>query len=93
VDKSLESLERFLEIVLPVCWKGQWLTVAEMGQLTGYEASMVRWCVKQLKTGKEGNFIVRRRVRPPDYRGQHEFYIKRKPAQQRLVFVEPGIRV
>jgi len=81
-------LDDFLVIILPRCWKGQWLTVDEMTELTKLHPSSVRWCLRQLKTGMEGDFIVRKRRRPLPADKQ-EFYIKRKPAQMRLQFEEP----
>lgn len=95
--RSENALEKFLEIILPVCWKGNWLSVEEMTELTGLHPSTVRWCMKQLKAEssnrKERAYMVRRRMRQPIYKGKHEYYIKRKPAQMRMTFQEPTISV
>lgn len=77
-------VEEFLDVILPLCWRGQWLTVDEMMELTKLHPSSIRWCLRQCKTGAEGGFIIRRRKRQPS--GKEEFYIKRKPSQMRLPF-------
>ena len=82
------NVNEFLAAILPVCWKGHWLNMDEMVQLTRYHPSSIRWCLRQLKTGEEGGFIIRKRKRQPTYQGIWEFYIKRKPAQMRLPFEE-----
>ena len=79
-------LDELLVVILPVCWKGQWLTVDEMTQLSKLHPSSVRWCLRQLKTGEEGDFIIRKRRRAGSALNPMEIYIKRKPAQQRLPF-------
>ena len=84
---EIPRVDYFLNAVLPLCWRGQWLTVEEMMELTKLHPSSIRWCLKQLKTGKEGNFIIRRRKRS-DFDQRLEFYIKRKPAQMRLPYEE-----
>jgi hypothetical protein len=80
------SVDVFLEKVLPICWRGQWLSMDEMVQITKYHPSSIRWCMRQLKTDAEGGFIIRKHLREPAYQGIWEFYIKRKPAQLRLPF-------
>jgi hypothetical protein len=85
---QMPRVDQFLEVILPVCWKGRWLTVDEMTDLTKLHPSSVRWCLKQLSTGAEGDFIIRRRRRPAAINGPMEFYIKRKPAQMRLPYGE-----
>ena len=87
--RSENALENFLAAILPVCWKGNWLSVDEMTELTQLHPSTIRWCMKQLKAGSNRNeraFLVRKRIRQPIYKGKHEYYIKRKPAQMRLKF-------
>jgi hypothetical protein len=79
------QLAEFLEKVLPVCWRGKWLSVDEMAMLTGSDMRSVRWCIRQLQTGKEGNFLVRKRKREPTH-DVTEIYIKRKPAQMRFKY-------
>jgi hypothetical protein len=86
--EPINRVDFFLAMVLPRCWKGQWLSIDEIMELTHLHPSTIRWCIRQLKTGAEGNFIIRKRKRDPDYRGQWEFYIKRKPAQLRLPYEE-----
>jgi len=83
----------FLDAVLPLCWRGQWLSMDEMMQLTKYHPSSIRWCLKQCKTGEEGEFVIRKRKRVPEYQGRWEWYIKRKPAQMRFPFREPDLRL
>ena len=83
---ELPRVENFLLVVLPICWKGNWLTVDEMTELTHLHPSSVRWCIKKLTTGPEGEFIVRRRRRQMFLNPPMEFYIKRKPAQMRFAF-------
>lgn len=78
----------FLEKVLPLCWKGYWLSMDDFVELTKYHPSSVRWCLKQLQTGEEGGFVIRKRKRQPEYKGIWEWYIKRKPAQMRFPFQE-----
>lgn len=85
---ELPRVEMLLDKVLPLCWKGQWLTVEEMMELTKLHPSSIRWCMRQCKTGPEGDFIIRRRRREPS--GKNEFYIKRKPAQLRLPYESSG---
>lgn len=91
--RSENSVHVFLQAVIPLCWKGQWLSMDEIMQVTGLHPSVIRWCFRQLKTGEEGEFIVRKRKREPAYRGVWEFYVKRKPAQLRLPYVEPSVQV
>ena len=89
--RSENGVEKFLSVILPICWRGKWLSVDEMSELTQLHPSTVRWCMKQLKLEKnrrERAFIVRKRVRAPIYKGKHEYYIKRKPAQMRISFEE-----
>jgi hypothetical protein len=83
-EKLPERVGDLLIKILPLCWTGQWLSIDEMTQLTKFHPATIRWCLKQLKTGDEGGFIVRKRKRQPEYKGQWEFYVKRKPAQMRL---------
>jgi hypothetical protein len=83
----MDRIEFFLETILPICWKGQWLTIDEMMELTKLHPSVVRWCLRQCKTGEEGDFIIRKRRRPQPG-CELEIYIKRKPAQLRLPFYE-----
>lgn len=78
----------FLEAILPICWKGFWLSMEEMVVLTKLHPGSIRWCIRQLQTGEEGEFIVRRRKREPLYKGTMEYYIKRKPAQMRFNYDE-----
>lgn len=91
--RSENGVEKFLGAILPICWKGNWITVDEMAELTQLHPSTIRWAMKQLRTGKEGDFIVRKRIRQPLYKGKHEYYIKRKPAQIRMRFDEPAQHV
>lgn len=74
-------LDDFLLCILPLCWKGRWLTVDEMAEVSKLCPANVRWCLRQLRTGPEGDFILRRRKREPAVLGKTEIYIKRKPAQ------------
>jgi len=62
--KDQSRVEFFLKRILPLCWRGQWLTVEEMATLTQFDPRDIRRCMRQLKTGMEGNFTVRRRKRP-----------------------------
>jgi hypothetical protein len=79
-------VQAFLHIILPICWKGHWLSISEMTELTKLHPASIRWCIKQLRTGEEGGFQIRRRKRQPEYKGITEYYIKRKPAQMRFTF-------
>lgn len=88
MEKLPERVGELLIQILPLCWRGQWVSIDEMMELTKFHPSVIRWCFRQLSTGKEGDFIVRKRKREPQYRGVWEWYVKRKPAQQRLPF--PG---
>lgn len=87
-EKLPERVAELLTIILPICWRGQWLTIDEMMQLSHLHPASIRWCLKQLKTGEEGEFIVRKRRRQPEYKGIWEFYVKRKPAQMRFPFTD-----
>lgn len=87
-DVVPERVGDLLIQILPLCWKGHWVSIDEMMDLTKFHPSVIRWCLRQLKTGKEGNFIVRKRKRAPEYKGTWEWYVKRKPAQQRLPFAD-----
>jgi hypothetical protein len=87
-EKLPERVGDLLGLILPICWRGQWLTVDEMMELTRFHPATIRWCLRQLDTGKEGGFVVRKRKRQPEYKGQWEFYVKRKPAQLRFPFSE-----
>jgi len=85
-----DRVELLLEAILPLCWKGQWLTVEEMTELTKLHPATVRWCMRQLRTGKEGEFVIRKRRRAGAPLGPYEFYVKRKPAQMRIPFEVEG---
>lgn len=87
-NEALPRVKDFLEAVLPICWQGFWLSTEEMVALTKFHPASIKWCIRQLSTGKEGNFIVRRRKRQPIYKGTMEYYIKRKPSQMRFNYDE-----
>jgi hypothetical protein len=84
-QNELPRVAEFLSTVLPIFWKGTWLTVDEMTELTKLHPATIRWCIRQLQTGEEGEYVVRRRTRGMAVKIP-EFYIKRKPAQLRFEY-------
>lgn len=80
------AVEKLLTAVLPLCWKGHWLTMDEIVEETKMHPGSIRWAMKQLRTGEEGDFLIRRRRRTMGPNTVPEFYIKRKPAQLRFEY-------
>ena len=75
------TVENFLEIILPLCWQGKWFSIDEMKQLTNLDQRTIYWCFHQIKH----NCVIRRRKREP-VRIVTEFFIKRRPVQTEFRF-------
>lgn len=86
MNEEFPRVSLFLEKILPACWKGRWLSMDEMVEITKFHPATIRWCLRQLRTGEEGGFVVKRRKREPLYQGVAEFYVKRKPQQMRFEY-------
>jgi DNA-binding transcriptional regulator GbsR (MarR family) len=84
----MPSVGVFLEKVLPFSSRGQWLSIDEIAELTKSHPASIRWCMKQLKTGAEGNYLLKRRKRQGVRKEIFEFYLQRQPVQLRLPFQE-----
>ena len=79
-----QPVHEFLDLILPLCRMGSWLSMDELVDLTKLRPPTIRWCVRHLPTGEEGAYIIHRRKRPPRYKNITEFFIDRKTVQQRF---------
>jgi len=84
----MTSVNVFLERVLPFSGRGQWLSIDEIAELTKSHPASIRWCMKQLRAGAEGNYLLKRRKRPGVRKEIFEFCVQRRPVQLRLPFQE-----